>query len=281
MKIYISTDMEGVGGISSWNEMEASVKGAFCYDLLRSELALAIDELDAKLGHGAVEEICVCDSHSRGEGLVYGSLGDGRVTHIKGYPRPYYMMQGLDASFAAAFLVGYHASIGSMRGGMDHSYSASCIYALRIDGRECGEVEINAFLAGYYGVPIGLVSGDDVLEAELASFYTGGLPYARTKEGIGRFAAKMYSPERVERAIRSAVDGFAERFGSLEVKRPAGETTLEVDLANTVIADAVSVMPGLERVSGRTVRYRSRDYRDIYRMILATTMLGGKFVGYT
>jgi D-amino peptidase len=281
MKIFISTDMEGVSGISSWNEMEASVRGARCYDLLKNEVSWVVDELFALDRKNEITEICVCDSHSRGEGLPYGGFGDERVTHVKGYPRPFYMMEGLDSSYETVFLVGYHASIGTLRGMMDHSYSSSAIYAVRIDGREAGEVEINALLAGYYGVPVGLVSGDDVLEAQLSGFYPSGVPYVRTKEGIGRFAGKMYSPERVEKSFREGVRRFMDSRGKLEVKRPKERTKLEVDLVTTVIADAVSVIPGIERVSGRSVLYRSRDYRDIYRMILAIAMLGGKFAQYS
>jgi len=283
MKLFISTDMEGLGGASSWNGMEPSVHGAACYEQLRRELSWVIDEVllkTPKSGKGAVEEICVCDSHSRGEGLPYGSFTDSRVTHVKGYPRTYYMMEGLDSSFDAALLIGYHARIGSLHGIMDHSYSASSIYAARIDGREVGEVEINALLAGYYGVPIGLISGDDVLENQLAGYFTPTVPYVRTKEGLGRFAGKMYAPERVEKEYRAKTAAMMENIKSLDIKRPEKTTKLQLDLATTVIADAVSIIPGIERISGRGVSYRADDYRDIYRMLLAVTMIGGKFAQY-
>ena len=66
-----------------------------------------------------------------------------------------------------------------------------------------------------------------------------------------------------------------------EVKRLDGEVTLEVDLATTVIADAVSIVPGIERLDGRTVQYTSSRYEDIFHMILTIAMLGGKFAQYT
>lgn len=153
MKIFISTDMEGIEGISSWNEM--TTKEAWCAGLLKQELTYVISTL---LAHADIEEICICDSHSRGENLLYGSFSDERITHVKGYPRRNYMMEGLDESFDAVFLLGYHASIGSLNGGMDHSYSSSCIYRVRLNGREVGEVEINAYYAGMFGVPIALIS---------------------------------------------------------------------------------------------------------------------------
>ncbi|MGH0054058.1 MAG: M55 family metallopeptidase [Sphaerochaetaceae bacterium] len=275
MKVFISTDMEGIAGISSWNEM--TTKESWCASLLKQELSYVIDTL---LQETDIEEICICDSHSRGENLVYGSFGDERITHIKGYPRYSYMMEGLDATFDAVFLLGYHASIGTENGGMDHSYSSSCIYRIRLNGKVVGETEINAYYAGLYGVPIALVSGDDILEAELKDFLS--IPYVRTKEGLGRYTAKMYSPELVKRSFEEQVHAFLHRpLDSFEVKRLDSPVELEVDLATTVIADAVTVVPGLERTGGRTVRYVSDAYDDVFHMILTIAMLGGRFAQFT
>ncbi len=142
------------------------------------------------------------------------------------------------------------------------------------------ETEINAYYAGLYGVPIALVSGDDILEAELKDFLS--IPFVRTKEGLGRYTAKMYSPELVKRTFEEQVKAFLQRpLSSFEVKRLDGPVELEVDLASTVIADAVAVVPGLKRIGGRTVRYVSEQYDDVFHMILTIAMLGGKFAQFT
>jgi len=282
MKIFISTDMEGIGGISSWNEMtEPSQKGG-CNAALKQELTWVIDELirltedNEKL---RIEEICICDSHSRGENLAYGSFGDSRITHIKGYPRHSYMLEGLDSSFDALFLLGYHAMIGTQGGTMDHSYSSSCIYSVRLNGKPVGEVEINAYFAGLFGVPVGFVSGDDILEKQLKEYFT--VPYVRTKEGLGRYAGKMYAPELLKQSFEQQVGKFLNSLGSLEVKHIKTPIDLEVDLTSTVVADAVAIVPGIKRLSGRTVSYQSTNYDDIFHMILTIAMLGGRFAQYT
>jgi D-amino peptidase len=281
MKLFVSTDMEGVGGLASWSEMDSPARTARCYELLAREVSWVIDELEATAAPGTIEEVCVCDSHARGEGLPYGCFGKAFVTQVRGYPRPFYMMEGLDSSFDAVLLVGYHARIGSLRGMMDHSYSASAIHSLRLNGVESGEVEINAYLAGRHGVPVGLVSGDDALEAQLPGLYPEGIPYVRTKEGLGRFAGKMYPPEALEPSFRRSTREMLSRLGKLEPKRPAAETVLEVEIATTTMADAVAIVPGIRRTGGRMVEYASREYMDIYRMINVIAMLGGKFSQYT
>jgi D-amino peptidase len=191
------------------------------------------------------------------------------------------MLETLDESFAGLFLVGYHAPIGAERGMMDHSYSASCIYRVRLNGIEAGETEINAALAGWYGVPVCFVSGDDVLESCLAGKFNPAPVYVRTKEGLGRFAGKLYPPERLESLF---VDGAASALAGLGAYRPikaAAPTRVDIDLVSTVVADAVSVIPGVVRTSGRSISYESADFRDVYRMIHVAAMLGGKFAAFT
>lgn len=280
MKIFISTDMEGVGGLSSWSDMEGPNR-ADNYGQAQREVAWVVDELLASPEGPSISEICVCDSHARGEGIPYGGFGDARVTQIRGFPRRFYMLDGLDESYDMAMLLGYHARIGTSGGVMDHSYSASCIYRVLLDGKESGEVEINAALAGVHGVPIGLISGDAALESELSGFFDPAPPFVRTKEGLGRFAAKMYAPERLEPEFRRAAASALGARKRLRATTCAPETTLRIDLVSTVVADAVSMIPGLERLSGRSVQYRSGDFRDIYRMINVVAMLGGKFAAFT
>lgn len=278
MKIFISTDMEGVAGVVSWNEMKSNNK--IYTTIQNTELNWVIELIKESKLNEQVEEIVICDSHSRGENLPFGGISDHRVSWIRGYPRPFYMMQGLDNSFDLVMLLGYHGKVGSFRAGMDHTYAGSCIYNIRLNGKEVGETEINAYYAGVFGVPVGLITGDDVLEKQVKEFFGNDFPFVRTKEGIGRFSAKVYHPVKVKEAYEKAFEKLLEQLDSLEVKKLNGEITLEVDLVTTVVADAVAIIPGLTRTSGRTVRYTSTEYLEIFRMILAIAMLGGRFANY-
>ena len=191
------------------------------------------------------------------------------------------MLEGLDKSFAGLFLVGYHASIGTRGGMMDHSYSASCIYRVKLNGVESGETEINARLAGFHGVPVCFISGDNILEAQLAGSFDPMPVYVRTKEGLGRFAGKMYAPEKLEGEFVAGALSAVDRLSEFKAACGSCSTELEIELASTVVADAVAVIPGLKRISGRAVRYSNGDFRNIYRMLHAVAMLGGKFAAFT
>lgn len=280
MKLFISVDMEGIHGTTSWSDLEGPSRAAN-YERAWLELSWILRGIASSGGNSLIEEICVCDSHARGEGIPFKGFGDPRVTTVRGYPRPFYMLEGLDGSFAGLFLVGYHAAIGTEKGMMDHSYSASCIFRIRLNGKEAGETDINAFLAGYYGVPVCFVSGDDVLEAQIGGLFNPEPSFVRTKEGIGRFAGKMYAPEKLEDQFRNEARKAMDRLRFFRPLSPPADTELEIELVSTVVADAVSTIPGIERIGGRLVRYRSGDFRNIYRMIHTVAMLGGKFASFT
>ncbi|HWR11188.1 MAG TPA: M55 family metallopeptidase [Rectinemataceae bacterium] len=280
MKLFISVDMEGIHGTTSWSDLEGPSRAAN-YERAWLELSWILRGLAASPRNAEIEEICVCDSHARGEGIPFKGFGDPRVTWVRGYPRPFYMLEGLDESYAGLLLVGYHASIGTQGGVMDHSYSASCIYRVRLDGVESGETEINARLAGFHGVPVCFISGDDILESQLEGRFDPMPVYVRTKEGLGRFAGKMYAPERLEGEFVEGATRSLDRLSGFRALSNKRTTKLEIELSSTAVADAVAVIPGIVRTSGRSIRYSSGDFRDIYRMIHAVAMLGGKFAAFT
>lgn len=276
-KVFISLDTEGLSGLTSWQEMtdDPSCTGKAYI----RELTWVIDELFRH--NPEMEEICICDSHARGENLPYGAFDNPRITQIKGYPRPDYMLARLDSSFDAMILIGYHGMIGSQAALMDHSYSSAGIYNIRVNGELMGEVELNSYFAAELGVPLILVSGDDILEEELK--HTQLKPeFVRTKEGLARFAAKLYSPSQLEPAFRSAVVKAIERFNKKDFRCvcAAKPTVLEIDFATTVMADACAMMPCVERTGGRTIRYTSDSFKNCMDVVLVSALLSGRFRDY-
>lgn len=279
MKIFISVDMEGIHGAVSWSDMEGNGRQAV-YQNAWDELSWIIEGIHASSRHEEIEEICICDSHSRGEGLPIKGFRDERVTMVRGYPRPFYMLEGLDSSYDLLMLVGYHAKIGSLHGMMDHTYSSSAIYRIVINNTEVSEADINALLASWYGVPVGFVSGDDILEKEIMERFASCPVFVRTKEGLGRYSGKMYAPEKLKPLF---VHGARQAVESAAAFKPVpipDVLTLRIDMISTVAADAVSVIPGLMRDGGRTVEYITSDMVSAYRMIHAVAMLGSKFAAY-
>lgn len=276
-KVFISLDTEGLSGLTSWEEMSADPSSAG--KAFIRELNWIIDELFTVAPE--LEEITLCDSHARGENLPYAAFDDPRITLISGYPRQDYMLATLDSSYDMLMLVGYHGMIGAKYALMDHSYSGAGIYNVRINGSHVGEVELNSYYAATLGVPLAFVAGDDILEEELKN--TDFKPeYVRTKEGLGRFSAKLYSPSALEPKFREAVRKAVDRCRKNELPLvKAGEPiTLEMDLTTTVMADAVEMIPVVTRPAGRTIRYVSNSFKDVMHIILVTAFITGRFKDY-
>src|SRR5260370_31290698 len=157
MKIYISTDFEGVSGIVDWAQILGDGPDyAYGCSLLMDEVNAAID---GALEAGATEFV-VNDSHFQMRNLMPREL-HGRASLISGRFKPLYMMQGLDASASAIFFIGYHGSIGAESAILSHSYNPHAIWEVKLDGEIAGESALNALVAAHLGVPIALVSGDD------------------------------------------------------------------------------------------------------------------------
>lgn len=271
--LFISFDLEGISGVSSWRELKADSSA------LLTTRQLATEEVNAairgvKTSIKKIGEILVCDSHAHGENLLISQLERG--THlVRGSPRKYYMMEGISRRFDVVFFIGYHPMAGTQSGGMDHSYSSSVIYNIKINGEDVGETEINAALAGHFGVPLGLVTGDDLLAKEVRKFFGSRLETVISKYGISRFSAKCRHPADVQEEIEKKSRKVVKKISLLKpfvFKKPL---RAEFQLVNSVMGDAAEPISGIKRISARTLRYTARDILEFYRVMRMIYNLAG------
>lgn len=264
MKIYISIDMEGLWGLSSWSEDKQDIKRA-----ITRELKVVLGALE-KSTRGKLN-VLVADSHSYGENLIMEELPD-YVEVIRGYPRKFYMMHGLDETFDACMFIGYHAPCGLTPGQMDHTYSSSSIFKIEINGRSVGESEINALLAGHFNVPVILISGDN----QLFNFSKKNFPktqFVITKYAISKFAARMRPWKEVVEEYKTKVRKAVENIEKISPIKWEPPYTVEIELLDTSKAYTASIIPGAALVDGRKVSFSSSDFKDIYRFIMSTSLI--------
>ncbi len=270
MKVFISTDFEGVAGIVDWDQILATGRD---YDLGRR---LLLNETNAVID-GALEagatEIVVNDSHSFMRNLPPDEL-HGRATYISGKHKPLYMMEGLDRSFDAIFFVGYHGSIGASHAILSHSYNPRAIWETRINGRIVGETALNALVAAHYGVPIALVTGDQVTAAE-AREVLPDVECVIVKESITRTAAASLHPqvacERLREGARRALHGLHQQ------KPPqfAAPVRVEVTFLTADMAESSAWLRGVELVpeQSRTVFFEGTDTLALFRTFVTMIQL--------
>jgi D-amino peptidase len=270
MKVYISVDMEGIGGVS---HSDPTHRGDAGYP---AAVALMVGEANAAIEGafaGGATEVLVNDSHGGMFNLTPEDL-DPRAVLLQGQ-KPWSMVAGAgpDAGFEVALFVGYHTRAGHPTGTIAHTYSGAPTLTT-LQGKPVGESGINALALGAWGVPVGLVCGDDELAKETEAWF----PWAErvvVKAAVSRRAAASVHPsvarDRVragaERAVRRAAAG---ELRTLDVGNPI---TLDAEYANAGQADWAALVPGTERYGDRGVRVVTDDPITAYRTFLAGVRL--------
>jgi D-amino peptidase len=183
------------------------------------------------------------------------------------------MSEGIDASFAAAFFTGYHAGVGVANGTLGHTYSPDTIYNVRVNGIACSEALLNAGVLGAYGVGVALITGDRVT-VEDAQLHLPGITGVIVKESIGYFAVDSLSPEVARERIRSGAREAIENIARVKPYVFATPTTLEIEFVRVENADFAELIPGVERIGGRTVRFVHDDFRVLFKTFIAAMRLG-------
>jgi D-amino peptidase len=273
MKVYLSVDMEGLAGISHPNPTTRGDAGyPAAVELMTAEANAAIAGCRA----GGATEILVNDSHGGMYNLDPRTLDPG-ARLLQGQ-KAWSMVAGAgpEAGFDVALFVGYHARAGHPSGTIAHTFSGRPTET-RLNGRPVGETGLNASVLGQWGIPVGLVAGDDALADEVDTW----LPWAErvvVKIGFGGNAAASLHPSAAAELITAAAERAVRRAragGELQpfvVDRP---TTIEVDYAKAVQADYAAIVPGAERIGDRGVRHPGEDPVAAYRGFLAGVRLAG------
>jgi D-amino peptidase len=271
MKFFISFDWEGVNGVTSWKQMEKGNLHNEAIENAISELKAVIDGiLQSKV---KVEEITICDSHSIGENIPFDSFPD-MVNIIRGFPRKHYMVEGLNDTYNGLFLIGYHAPIGTKHSLMDHTYSSSSIYEVKVNDQTVGEAEINGLVAAEHNVPVLLISGDDKLFSFSSNYFQNlGTKFIITKESFGRFTAKMYNKNGV---LKELSEKTKEQILDIDKVKPLkwqSPYTMELKLMDTLRADLIETMPLFKRIDGRSVTFTSDNFVEVYEAFISATLM--------
>jgi len=257
MKVYISCDMEGISGVVAGKQTGNGEEYKRAQKLMTGEVNAAIEGALA----GGATEILVNDSHGSMRNILIEELNPSAQL-ISVSPKPLSMMQGIDESFDAALFIGYHAQAGTAYSVLDHTYSG-IVYQVSLNGRLVGETGLNAALAGYFGVPVVLVTGDKLLVEEAAALL-GTVAGVAVKESYGRYAARCLVPETARELIREAAQSALSREGKLFVVEPP--ITLAVDFTSSAHLDMAELIPGANRVSGRRIEFTHDDLLTVFKV---------------
>lgn len=273
MRIYLSADMEGIAGIAS-RELQLVPEGR---QFPEARLLLT-EEVNAAV-RGAFDAgatyVLVNDSHGHMNNILPDKL-DRRAELSQGYPKPLYMMEGISGEFEAVFFVGYHAAIGTADGFYNHSYNSRGIYNVRVNGKLMSESMLNGRVAGHYGVPVALVTGDAAAIRQTradAPGVHGAVVKWSYNRGAARSIAPEYAREVIAKAATDAVRAVSAGGAHGMLMAEATPVRWEIDWVYTVMADLACLVPGVRRTGDRSIEFESPDYLVGFRQFQAVTML--------
>lgn len=272
MKVLISADMEGVTGVTAPEEV---APGTPAYERFRRLFVHDVNAAVAGAFEGGATEVLVNEGHNRMRNLTIEDL-DERAQVISGGHKPLIMMEGVDRGADLAFFVGYHAPFGEA-GSLSHTFLGKGVFDITLNGETCSEGRMNAMLAGLYGVPVGLVTGDRAACDDVAR-WVPGVQRAVVKEAIDRYVAVCLPPARTEPLIREAAARACREAGSVAPLTAAGPYRWEMTLTNPSSAGSAARVPGVERTGTRTVAWSFDDFRTSFdAFAVVCTMVGGSF----
>jgi D-amino peptidase len=266
LRIYISADMEGVVGAVTGEQLGP---GGFEYERFRQFMTDEVNAaIDAARAAGATEFL-VSDSHGNGQNLLIEQLPDD-VMIVRSWPRPLGMMEGIDETFDGVIFIGYHASTANTRGVRAHTMSSANITGLRLNGIEMTEGSMNAAIAGHFGVPVILVSGDDAAVAE-NQVIIGDIEGAVVKWAKGFHSAQTLTPEAAYEVIRTRTASAISRIGDFQPYVLDTPIELELSLKHYMPVETLSYLPNVEKVNSHTIRFIGEDMIEISKFLRVAT----------
>ncbi|HEX2696760.1 MAG TPA: M55 family metallopeptidase [Anaerolineales bacterium] len=261
MKILISADMEGITGVTTWDQV---TPGHAEYARFRKLMTADVNAAALGAFDAGAQEVVVTDGHWNGSNILVEEL-DARAKLNTGSPSPFSMMQGIDQGVAGAIFVGYHARQGSQNAVLDHTWSDTCVANLWLNDSIAGEYTLNAAVAGHYGIPVVMATGDQTACAQMME-QLGPLETAIVKQATGRFSAECLPPNVTQEMIAQTAQRAVKRLAKKDAPKPFILKTpvkVAVELISSDMADRAMHMPGTSR-EGRTVSFTAEDMPKAY-----------------
>ena len=266
LKIFISADMEGVVGAVTAEQLRP---GGFEYERFRGFMTAEVNAAIEAAREAGATEIVVADSHGNGQNLLIERLPDD-VTLVRSWPREFRMMGGIDDSFDGVIFLGYHAGTANMEGVRAHTFSSANITGLKLNGIEMSEGSMNAAIAGHLGVPVIMVSGDDVAVAEVQAVI-GDVEGAVVKRAMGFHSAESLTPEAAYEVIRTSTAAAISRIEDFEPYVLDTPIVMELSLKHYQPVELLGYLSNVERIDSHTIRYTGEDIRDVSNFLLFVT----------
>jgi len=266
----MSADLEGVAGVVAEPDVTPGTRE---WDTARRRMTAEINAAIAGAVEAGADDILVNDGHWMMRNVVIDQLRpEARL--LQGNVRPLGMMEGIDQGWDAAIFLGYHSRFGVEGGVLGHTLSGECFRDIALNGHSASEARLNAAIAGAFGVPVVMVSGDAALDVDIRE-WSRGIEYVVTKRGVSTETAELVHPETVCRRIREGAARGVGRASSTPPCKLDLPCTVIVEFQRPSMAGIAAWVPTVERVDDQRVRFFASDAPQIMRTLKVFLRLTG------
>ncbi|TCT15434.1 D-amino peptidase [Natranaerovirga pectinivora] len=257
MKLFISADIEGVTGVTSWSETTLGKSDATPFiKQMEKEVSAVIESAYEK----GFTEVVIKDAHDTGRNLDI-NLFPEHVNVIRGWSgHPLSMIEGIDNSFDAIAFIGYHSAASKGTSPLSHTLHVSKLNSIIINGELASEFLIFYYAGLYLGIPTVFVSGDKGL-CEEVNRVNDNIITVSTKEGMGK-ATINENPKKVLNNVKDAFGGLVFSKDRFMGKLPEF-FDVEISFKNPSLAYWAGFYPGAEQINDTTIKYNTKNYMDV------------------
>ena len=263
MKIYISADMEGITGVTHWDEVDHNKSS---YGQFQKQMSLEVAAACEGALEAGAKEIWVKDAHYSGRNILAEILPKG-VKLIRGWSgHPYSMVQELDDSFDALMMVGYHSRAGQGGNPLAHTLSSSKLDSITINDRQTSEFFLHGNIAAKHGVPLVFLSGDVGLCEEVLEVSPSTTTVA-TMVGVGDSTISIQpqeSLEAIKTKVKSALSG---KLSNCLWDHPKS-FVVHIRFNKQQLAYRASHYPGAALFDPKTIAFTTKEYDEVMQLIL-------------
>ena len=263
MKLLIADDMEGISGVVDFSHVSSDHPE---YQRFRRIMTGDVNAAIRGAFAGGAKEVIISDGHGGAKNVLIEEL-DERAKLNSGSGSPFAMMQGIDQGVDAVFFIGYHAMAGTAKAILAHTWSSVRVSNVWLNECRIGEIGLNATLAGFFKVPVLLISSDTAGCHE-ARDWISGIKTISVKEANSRAAAECFTPLAVQEMIEEAAKSALEMYLKGDFPSPlsvASPVKIKVEFKTAGMVDSISKMQGIRRLDGRTIEYVSQDFPEAYK----------------
>lgn len=262
MKVFISADIEGVTGCTTWDE---TIKDHKDYPYFALQMSKEVDAACKGANSAGAKEIVVKDAHETGTNIDHNLLPKNTKLIRSWSGENYSMVQELDHTYDALMFIGYHSASGQNTNPLAHTMNSSTIDYIKINGRIASEFLLHSYIGAYHNVPVVFLSGDLGLERDIA-YLDKNIEFVAVKEGKGESTINIHPELALERIEKRVTEALSKDLNKYKIELPE-EFNVEIRYREHFRALHVKEYPGVKQVDENTVSFKTNDYMGVLSLI--------------